>query len=73
MEEGAAETMWDKLTTTPIPCPPVSLAGGGQIRGRRIRSKAEPGKKGGVGGRCVVKIWFYSLSSYSDLIGNKLN
>ena len=43
--------------------------GGG---GRGIGSKAEPGKKGGVGGRCVFKIWFCFSLSYSDLIGNKL-
>ena len=36
-------------------------------------SKAEPGKKGEVGGRCVFKIWFYFSLFYSDLIGNKLN
>jgi len=27
-EEGAAETMCDELTVTPIPCPPVLLGGG---------------------------------------------
>ena len=68
-EEGAAEIMCDELTATPIPHPPVPLGGGG----RGIGSKAEPGKKGGVGGRCVFKIWFYFSSSYSDLICNKLN
>jgi len=35
-EEGAAETTCDELTTTPIP----------------NRIEVEPGKKGGVGGRC---------------------
>ena len=69
-EEGAAETTCDELTATPIPHPSALLAGGG---GRGIGSKAEPGKKGVVGGRCVFKIWFYFSLSYSDLIGNKLN
>jgi len=66
--QGVAETTCDGLTVTPIPHPPVSL------RGRRERngSEAEPGKKGGVGGRCF-KIWFYFSLSYSDLIGDELN
>ena len=68
-EEGAAETTCDELTATPIPVPLCCCGGGG----RGIRSKAEPGKKGGVGGRCVFKIWFCFSLSYSDLIGNKLN
>ena len=41
-EEGAAETMWDELTTTPIPIPLRHCAGGG----RGIGSKAEPRKEG---------------------------
>ena len=68
-EEGAAETMWDELTATPIPIPLCCWRGGG----RGIGSKAEPRKKGGVGGRCIFKVWFYFSSSYSDLSGNKLN
>ena len=68
-EEGAAETLCDELTATPIPIP-LCLWGRG---GRGIGTKAEPGKKGGVGGRCVFNIWFYFSLAYSDLIGNKLN
>jgi len=44
-EEGAAETMCDELTVTPIPRPPVLLGG----RRKRNGSEAEPGKKGGLG------------------------
>jgi len=44
-EEGAAETTWDELTVTPIPCPPVMLGG----RRQRNKSEVEPGKKGGPG------------------------
>ena len=53
-EEGAAETMCDELTTTPIPRPPVLL------RGEEVEagSEVEPGNEGGVGGG-VFKIWFY--------------
>jgi len=47
--EGAAETTCDELTATPIPHPPAPLGG----RRERNRSEVEPGKKGGVGGRCV--------------------
>jgi len=67
-EEGAAETTCDELTVTPIPRPPVPLGG----RRERNRSKVEPGKKGGAGGRCL-NIWIYFSLSYSDLIGDKLN
>ena len=45
-EEEAAETRCDELTTTPIP---LRCWRGG---GREFRSEVEPGKKGGVGGRC---------------------
>jgi len=47
-EEGVAETMCDELTVIPIPCPPAPLVG----RRERNGSEVEPGKKGGVGGRC---------------------
>jgi len=67
-EEGAAETMCDELTITPIPPLPVLLGG----RRERNGSEAVPGKKGGVGGRSF-KIWFYFSLSYSDLIGDELN
>jgi len=67
-EEGVAETTCDELTTTPIPHPPALLGG----RRERNGSEAEPGKKGGVGGRCF-KIRIYFSLSYSDLIGDKLN
>jgi len=46
--QGAAETTCDELTVSPIPHPPV-LCGVGR---ERNGSEAEPGKKGGVGGRC---------------------
>jgi len=66
--QGVAETTYDELTVTPIPCPPVPLWG----RRERNGSEAEPGKKGGVGGRCF-KIWIYFSLSSSDLTGDKLN
>jgi len=56
--QGATETVWDELTVTPIPHSPAPLGG----RRERNTSEIEPGKKGGVGGRCF-KIWIYfSLS-----------
>jgi len=64
-EEGAAQTVCDELTVTPIARLP---AGGG---GRETGSEAEPEKKGGVGGRCF-KIWMCFSLSYSDLNGDKL-
>jgi len=67
-EEGAAQTTCDELTVTPIPGPPAPFEG----RRERNGSEAEPGKKGGVGGRCF-KIWVYFSLSYSDLIGDELN
>jgi len=56
-KEEAAETTCDQLSVTPIP-----------LKG----SEAEPGKKGGVGGRCF-KTWFYFSLPYSDLNGDELN
>jgi len=47
-EEGVAETTCDEQTITPIPHPPVPLWG----RRERNGSEVEPGKKGGMGGRC---------------------
>lgn len=38
--------------------------------GDKIKSKVEPGKKGGVTG---INIWFYFSLSYSTTLGNKLN
>jgi len=67
-EEEAAETTCDELTVTRIPRPPALLG----WRRERNRSEVEPGKKGGVGGRCF-KIWIYFSLSYSDLIGDELN
>jgi len=67
-EEGGAETTRDERTTVPIPHPPALLGG----RRERNGSEAEPGKKGGVGGRCL-KIWIYFSLSHSDLIGDELN
>lgn len=48
-KEGAAETTCDGLITATIPCPlaPLGRCGGC----REFVSKAEPGKKGGVGGK----------------------
>jgi len=60
--------MCDELTITLIPHPPALLGG----RRERNRNEAEPGKKGGVGGRCF-KIWLYFSLSYSDVIGDELN
>jgi len=65
--QGAAETTCDELTVTPIPRPPVLLEGWRERKG----SEAEPGKKGGVGERCL-KSWIYFSLSSSDLIGNEL-
>jgi len=47
-EEGAAETTYGELIATPITCPPELRRG----RRERNRSEVEPGKNGGVGGRC---------------------
>jgi len=66
--QGAAETTCDELTVTPIPHPPAPLGG----RRERNGTEAEPGKKGGVGGRCF-KIWVYFSLSHSDLISDKLH
>jgi len=46
--KGVVETTCDELTTTPIPRPPAPLPRRREING----SEVEPGKKGGVGGRC---------------------
>jgi len=67
-EEGAAETMCDELTVTPIPHPPAPLGG----RRQRNGIEAEPGKKGGVWGRCFKICICFSLS-YHDLIDDELN
>ena len=56
-EEGAAETMCGELIATPIPCPPVPLQGGG----REFGSEVEPGKKGGVGGRCFSDLVLFLI------------
>ena len=67
-EEGAAQTTCDELTAAPNPHAPAALAG----RRERNGSEVEPGKKGGVGGRCF-KIWFYFSPSYSDMIGDSFS
>jgi len=67
-EEGAAETTCEELTAAPI-SRPLSRLG---WRSWRNMSEVEPGKKGGVGGKCF-KIWFYFVLSYSVFIGDKLN
>ena len=61
--------MCDELTAIPIAVP-LRHSRGEEVE--KIRSKVEPGKKGGVGGRCF-KIWFYFSLSCSDLTSNKLN
>jgi len=66
--QGAAETMCDELTVTPIPHLPAPLGG----RRERNRIETEPRKQGGVGAR-HLKIWIYFSLSYSDLIGDELN
>jgi len=63
--QRASEPTCDELTLTPILCPLVLLRG----RRKRNGSEAEPGKKGGVGGRCF-KIWIYFSLSYSNLISD---
>jgi len=48
-EEGAAETMCDELTATPIPLHPAPLdRGGGSEYGSEVKLR----KKGGVGESC---------------------
>jgi len=47
-EEGAAEPTCDKLTTNPIPRPPVLLGGRRYRNGSEVKLR----KKGRVGGRC---------------------
>lgn len=66
-EEGAAEAVYDELTTTSIPVPLHCLGEGG----REAVSEVESGKKGEVGRRCF-HIWVYFSKSFSDLIGSKL-
>jgi len=60
-EKGAAEMMCDELTATPFPIPMCHCRGGG----REFWSKVEPGRKGGVRGRCSRFRFYFSLS-YSD-------
>jgi len=48
-EEGAAQTTCDELTATSIPHPPAPPGG----RRERNGSEVEPGKKRGVGKRCL--------------------
>ena len=58
-EDGAAETMCDELTVTPIPlCCWVGV-------GRGFGSEV-PGKKGGVGGEGVLRFGF--ISHYPTLV-----
>jgi len=51
---------------SPYPC----AAGREEVE--KIGNEVEPGKEGGMGGRCF-RIWFYFSLSCSDLISNKLN
>ena len=67
--EGAAETTCDELTTTPIPCPPVPLAG---EEVENLGVKLSLGRREGWG-EGVFKIWVYFSLPFSDLIGNTLN
>ena len=48
-EEGAAETMCDELTTTPLPCPPPPL-GGEEVENSGVKLRL--GRREGWGGRC---------------------
>ena len=61
-EEGAAETMCDELTVTPIPRPPALLGGGG---GRETRVKLSQGRREGWG-EGVLRFGF--ISHYPTLI-----
>ena len=64
---GRDNTWWTNHSPhSPSPC----TTQGEEVE--KIRSEAEPRKKGRVGGRCF-KIWFYFSLSYCDLIGDKLN
>jgi len=67
-EEGTAETTCDELTATHIPRPPVPLGENVENLGVKLR----PARKEDCG-EGVFKTWFYFSSSYSDLIGDKLN
>jgi len=49
-KEGVAETVCHELTVTPILHPPAPL----RRRRQRNGSAVEPGKKGGVKGRCFI-------------------
>jgi len=51
---------------SPYPC----AAGREEVE--KIGNVVEPGKEGGMGGRCF-KIWFHFTLTYPNLIGNKLN
>jgi len=65
-EEGEAEAACDELTTTPIPCPPAPLGGGGRETGVKLSLRRREGW-----GEGLCKIWFYFSLSYSDVVGNK--
>jgi len=61
-EEGAAKAMCDDHNRhSPSPC----TARGEE--GEKMGSEVEPGKKGGMGGRCL-KIFFFFISHYPILI-----
>jgi len=62
-EEGAAETMCDELTVTPIPRPPLPLRVGGG--GREMGVKLTPGRREGWG-EGVLRSGF--ISYYPTLI-----
>lgn len=66
-EEREAERC-DELTSTSILCLLCHWRG---EDGVTSGSKVEPGKKGGLGGGCVLRFSFISL--YPDLIASKLN
>ena len=66
-EEGAAQTMCDELTVTPIPHLPVPLGVGG---GREMGVKLTLGRREGSG-EGVLRSGF--ISHYPTLIGDKLN
>lgn len=55
-EEGSAEKMCDKLTSTPIPYPPVPLRQGKEVKKLRVKSNPVKREGWGQGGSAI---WFY--------------
>lgn len=57
--------MSDELTTTPIPCPPVPLWGGGREEVENLGLKLTPERRK-EWGEIGFKICFYFTLSYSE-------